>query len=237
MKTLKTFLILFIVSIIGGNISAFAGNNEKTEIRKVKNFSAIKVSTGIDLYLTMGNSEEVKIVADDNDIDEIITKVENNTLHIYMKKTSWFNWGSVKSKKAYVTIKELEGIYASSGSDVRSENTLKGESLEVKASSGSDVKIDIVYKNVSLDSSSGSDLAVSGKSKNLEVEASSGSDIKAQDLESVNCEARASSGSDITVNVSENLKARASSGADIKYYGNPTTKNIDESSGGDVKSR
>lgn len=202
MKTSKTFLILFIVSIIGGNVSAFVGNSEKTEIRKVKNFSAIKVSTGIDLYLTMGNSEEVKIVADNDDIDEIITKVEDNTLHIYMKKTSWFNWGSVNSKKAYVTVKELDGIYASSGSDVRSENTLKGESLEVKASSGSDVKIDIVFKNVSLDSSSGSDLTVSGKSKNLEVEASSGSDIKAQGLESANCEAHASSGSDITVNVS-----------------------------------
>lgn len=216
---------------------AFAGSTEKTEKRKVAGFTAIKVSSGIDLYLSMADNEEVKIVADDDVIDDIITKVEGETLRIYMKKSNWFGWGRKGPRKAYVKVKELEALHASSGSDVRSENTLEGSSLDVKASSGSDVYLDVIYKNVSLDSSSGSDAKLSGKAKYFEAEASSGSDIKAQDLKVQYCKVRASSGSDASVNVSEELTAKASSGADIKYYGNPKTKDTDESSGGDIRGR
>ncbi len=233
---MKIFKTMFALLLIGAfTVSTlFAGSIDDTGIRKVKNFNAIKVSSGIDLYLTMGTTEKVRIVADDDIIDKVITEVKDGTLHIYMKKNNWFNWSCRGSRKAYVTVKELNAITASSGADVRSENRLKGESLVVKASSGSDVVIDVFYKNFSVDASSGSDAKLTGKVKTFKAEASSGSDIKAQKLESTICKAQASSGSDITVSVSSEFYAKASSGADIRYYGNPEIKNIEESSGGDV---
>jgi hypothetical protein len=236
MKTFKHICALLII-FAAVTANSFAGNNDETEVRKVQSFHAIKVSTGIDLYLKMGDKEEVKIVADGDIIDDIKTEVKDGTLHIYTKQNNWFNWGRNNTKKAYVRVTELSKLRASSGSDVRADNTLKGESLEIKVSSGSDVYLDVIYKNLSLDSSSGSDARLKGKVKNLKLEASSGSDIKARELESVNCEARASSGSDIIVTVSEQLNARASSGADIRYYGNPQQVSKDESSGGDVNRR
>jgi len=235
MKTTKLLftLVFSVITFIG---IASNGNSDKTETRQVSNFNGIKVSTGIDLYITMGASEEVKIVADDEIIDDLITEVKDGTLRIYMKQTNnWFNWNSGnQTRKAYVTVKELKSIDASSGSDVKSENTLKGEELKVNASSGSDVEIDVYYKNVWLDTSSGSNAKLSGKTQNFKAEASSGSDIKAQDLESSICRVSVSSGSDATVNVTDELYAKASSGADVLYYGNPQVKDIDESSGGDV---
>jgi hypothetical protein len=71
----------------------------------------------------------------------------------------------------------------------------------------------------------------------MEAEASSGSEIRAEELESVICKVNASSGSDIIVNVSEEIYAKASSGSDIRYYGNPQIKDINESSGGDVRKK
>ncbi|WP_321369220.1 head GIN domain-containing protein [uncultured Draconibacterium sp.] len=237
MKTIKTFLFLFMIAITSYS-TAIAGNSDETQIRNLSGFNAIKVSTGIDLYLTMGDAEEVKVVADDDIIDDLKTEVENGTLKIYMKRRNWFNWGSGnETRKVYVTVKELEELSASSGSDVESTNTLEGESLEVSCSSGSDVKLDVYYKNLSVDTSSGSDSKLQGKVKTLKADASSGSDIKAKDLESAICYADASSGSDITVSVSSELYANASSGADVTYYGNPEIKDIDESSGGDVRQR
>ncbi|MEN8118431.1 MAG: head GIN domain-containing protein [Bacteroidota bacterium] len=234
MKTLKSLIILALVAVVGIS-TTYAGNSDKKEIRKLKDFNSIKVSTGIDLYLTMGETEEVKIVADDDIIDDLKTEVKNGTLHIYMKQNNWFNWTGNKTRKAYVTVKELEEIVASSGSDVKSENTLEGESLDVRTSSGSDVDIEVFYKNFSIDASSGSDAEISGKVKFLTAEASSGSDIDAHKLESKICKVRASSGSDITVTVTDELYAKASSGADIRYYGNPQTRDTDESSGGDIR--
>ncbi|HKI89072.1 MAG TPA: head GIN domain-containing protein [Draconibacterium sp.] len=237
MKTVKNLTILMLLAVVGIN-TAIAGNSDKTENRNVKNFNGIKVSTGIDLYITMGNSEEVRIVAEDNIIDDVVTEVKDGTLHIYLKKNNWFNWGRFnETRKAYVTVKQLESIDASSGSDVRSENTLKGDEIDIQASSGSDVYLDIVYKNVSLKTSSGSDAKLTGKAKYFTASASSGSDIVARDFETEKCNVKANSGSDATVNVSDELVAKASSGADIRYYGNPKTKDTDESSGGDVSGR
>ena len=238
MKTLKNLIVLLLVSFVGFGTTVYAGNIDETEIRKEKNFDGIKVSAGIDLYITMGNNEEVKIVADDDIIDDIITEVKDGTLHIYMKRNNWFNWGRLnQTRKAYVSVKQLKEIDASSGSDVRSENTLEGEDIEIEASSGSDVELALVYKNISLNTSSGSDAKLSGKAKRFTAEASSGSDISARDLETSICKVRVSSGSDATVNVSDELYARASSGADVRYYGNPTVKDTDESSGGDISKR
>jgi len=234
MKTFKNLILFTLLTVISAG-TALAGTFDKTQTRQAKNFNAIKVSTGIDLYLTMGDEEKVSIEADDDIIDDIITEVKNGTLHIYIKQNGWFNWGSTNhTKKAYVTVKELTELHASSGSDVRSENTLKGESLEVSASSGSDVVIDVYYKNLSVDTSSGSDAKLSGKVKTFEAESSSGSDIKANKLEAKIAKLRASSGSDISVTVTDELYAHASSGSDINYYGNPQIRDIDESSGGDV---
>lgn len=239
MKTIQKLTIFILVAVVGINTSVYAGNNDKTEIRDVKNFSEIKVSTGIDLYITMGAGEEVKIVAGDDIIDKIITEVKGDVLHIYMKRgNNWFNRENMnETREAYVMVKELKAIDASSGSDVKSENTLQGESLMVDASSGSDVELDLVYKDVSLGTSSGSDAKISGKAKRFKASASSGSDINARGLETSICYVSVSSGSDATVNVTDELHADASSGGDVIYYGNPKIKDTDESSGGDISQR
>lgn len=238
MKTAKNLFLYLFLALVGISMADRADGSDKTEIRNVKDFTEIKVSTGIDLFLKMGDTEEVKVVADDEIIDNLITEVSNGELRIYMKKTNWFNWnGMTKTRKVYVTVKELNRIEASSGSDVRSENTLTGESLVIEASSGSDVFLDMIFKNISVSTSSGSDAKLTGKAKTLKAEASSGSDINARELSTSVCYVNASSGSDITVTVSDELVARASSGSDIRYYGNPGIKDTDESSGGDISHR
>lgn len=240
MKAKKRILFFTLMVLTATFTAVQAGNSQKTETRTVNSFNAIDVSAGIDLYLKMGATEEVKVVADDDVIDEIVTEVKNGTLHIYMKKGNlfnFFNFGSTTSRKVYVTATQINRVHASSGSDVQSENTLRGDALEVRSSSGSDVVLDVVYKEISLDASSGSDIKMSGKAKTVRASASSGSDINARNLEAVICHVNASSGSDVAVHASDEIYASASSGSDISYSGNPSVKDIEESSGGDVSKR
>lgn len=240
MKTGKQALFAILIVLFALSSAVYAGNSQKTEIRKVSNFEGIHVSSGIDLFVKMGETEEVKIVADDDVIDDVITEVRNGSLHIYTKKSNlfnFFNFGKATTRSAYVTVTDLKSIDASSGSDVKSENTLKGDALKVNSSSGSDVVLDVVYKNISLDASSGADIKMSGKAKTVKASASSGSDINARDLAASVCHANASSGADVAVHATDEIHANASSGGDVSYYGNPSVKNIDESSGGDVSAR
>lgn len=235
MGTIRNIFISFLFFALIFKISGLYAL-DKTEIRNLKNFNSINVSAGIDLFLTMSQAEEVKVVANEDIISKIVTEVKEGTLHIYMKNSGWSGWGN-KTQKVYVTIAVLKELKASSGSDVSSENVLKGDNIDIDVSSGSDVNVNLDYNTVELKTSSGSDAKIKGKAKNLKVNASSGSDIDADELESVNCKASASSGSDISVMVTGELTADASSGADIKYKGSPTSKNINESSGGEVSRR
>ncbi len=234
MKTIKlTILLLFVVVSVQ---SIAAGTSRQT--RPVSGFHGISVTSGIDLYLTQKVSEEVVVEANSEDIDKIITEVEGGILKIYIKEKSWFNfdWKS-RPRKVYVSFKDIDKIDASAGADVISENRFKLDELKVDSSSGSDVKLELDARDVRVGSSSGSDISLKGTAVSLQADASSGSDIDAADLQTKNCDASASSGSDVKVNVTETLNASASSGGDVYYSGNPKTKDINESSGGDVHSR
>jgi hypothetical protein len=234
MKTIKLFtFFLFGTSFLLVN-QVQAGR----ETRQVSGFHGISVTSGIDLYLTQKNTEEVVVEAKSDDIDKIITEVEGGILKIYIKQKSWMNWNwNSDPLKVYVSFKTLDRLDASAGSDVESESVLKLDKLKLDASSGSDVDLELEANELNVDSSSGSDIKLKGKSVFLDVSASSGSDIDAGNLEAKKCRASTSSGSDIRINVSEELDANANSGGDISYSGNPSRKNIDESSGGDVYKR
>jgi len=234
MKTIKLLtLILFVAASVQVNAATAS-----RQTRSVSGFHGISVTSGIDVFLTQKSTEEVIVEANSEDIDKIITEVEGGVLKIYVKEKSWFNfdWKS-RPRKVYVSFKDLDKIDASAGSDVISENKFKLDQLKVDSSSGSDVKLELDAKDVRIGSSSGSDISLKGTAVSLQADASSGSDIDAGDFQAKNCDASASSGSDVKVYVTEKLNASASSGGDVYYSGNPKTKDINESSGGDVHSR
>ncbi|MEZ4780615.1 MAG: head GIN domain-containing protein [Flavobacteriaceae bacterium] len=193
------------------------GDVETVERSISDNFTEIRVSRGLDVYLTQGDNVSLLVEADENLHDIIITEVENGVLRITTDENIAFS----KSKKVMLTFKEVSKIKATSGSDVFSTNTIVADNLELTTTSGSDMEIDINVQVADCRSTSGSDLRVSGRTDKLYAEATSGSDIKAGNLKAKVSEARATSGADITLNTSEELYAKASSGGDIKYYGNP----------------
>ena len=226
MTTITKIIVATILAMLmlscdfGINIGpGVSGNgNVVTDQRPLnESFNAIKVSRGMDVYLTQSDHQSIEVEADENLQEIIVTEVRNNVLEIYADE----NIRSSKSRKVYVNFKSVERISSSSGSDVYSTNTITANSLELSTSSGSDMELNIETDKVTCDSSSGSGLKLSGTTNTLHAEASSGSDIRAGDLTALSSEVRASSGADITVNTTKELFAKASSGGDIKYYGNP----------------
>jgi hypothetical protein len=233
---MKQTALIFTALLVLATTSLSASN--ETENRKVAAFTSIKVSSGIDLYLKMGDTEKVTVVADDDQIDDLVTEVSGGVLKIYMKDRFLnFNWGINKERKVYVTVKTLEALSASAGSDVYSESVITSENLKLDISSGSDLKIEVDASELWLEASSGSDAKLRGKAKNFRANASSGSDLNAEELKTKICKVEVSSGSDAKVYVTDEFYANASSGGDIQYSGEPTHKDIHESSGGDVSKR
>jgi len=208
--------------------------NVVMETRAVnESFSKIKASEGLSVYLTQGNSESITVEADENLQELILTEIKDGVLKIHCKEQI----GKASSRKVNVNFKSIAGITSTSGSSVYSTNTITADNLELKSSSGSNMKVKVEANNLTCDSSSGSSLKVSGEALSLSADASSGSTIKAGDLKAESSEVSASSGANLTVNTSKALIAKASSGASVKYYGNPEMLDTDKSSGGSINKR
>lgn len=231
---ITTYLVLLFTTtscFVEGMTGIKGSKNVVSEERDISsNFETIKVQQGINLYLTQGKSTELSVEADDNIIDLLITEVKNNELKVYFDKNVY----RAKAKNVYLTTDEISAIRTSSGAQVKSENTLQANSLDLDSSSGSSIKIHVNANDVTCESSSGSHIKIIGKTDGFSAKSSSGSSINAGDLKSKNATAKASSGANIDLNVSNKLTAKASSGGDIDYNGNPSDVNKDTSSGGSV---
>src|SRR5882724_3140879 len=163
-------------------------NDKNAETRDVKGFHAIKVSGGIDLYLSQGN-EAVAISASDIEVrNRIKTVVENGVLKIYMDTRDGWHWSWHNLKmKAYVSFANLDNLVASGGSDVTIESNIKVEKLDVGLSGGSDMKGRLTANELAIDQSGGSDVDISGNVTTLNINASGGSDFDGYELVTENC--------------------------------------------------
>tara|TARA_B100000809_G_scaffold266848_1_gene332167 strand:- start:4981 stop:5622 length:642 start_codon:yes stop_codon:yes gene_type:complete len=210
-----------------------SGNGNVSTIERTLDgdFSQIEASRGIDVYLTQSDSPSLKVQADENLHDIIITKIENDVLKIYAED----NIRRSESKKIMVTVSNLTSISATSGSDVFSTNTLKVDTIKLITTSGADLEVDLEAQSTTLASTSGSDIKVKGRTNTLSASATSGSDIDAQNLISQTCTAAATSGADILVHAKEKITASATSGGDIKYYGNPKNESISDAVSGNIR--
>lgn len=228
--------ILFIAAIFtscGSNMfNGVVGNRNIVTIeRTIKaDFTGIKVSTGIDLFIRQGSTNAITVEADENLHDLIITEVKEGILKIYTDKNIWKS----KARKVYVTIENLTLLKASSGSNVKSESVINTNEIYIDASSGASIDIEVVAKSAVTEASSGSDVKIKGTTINHTARASSGSSINAYKLKSTNANASASSGASINIYASKNMDAKASSGGVIDYTGNPTKISKEASSGGSI---
>lgn len=235
-KTIALFLsFLVFTSCAIDTINRVKGNrNVKQENREItNNFSKIKVSNGLDVFIYQGENPKLTVEADENLQDIIKTEIKNGVLKVFTEKNIW----KEKAKKVHITVNKLDAVVASSGSDVSMEDFFTSKNFDVKSSSGADITVRIKSKNFTGSSSSGADLVCIGKSENAILSSSSGSDLDAFKLQVKNVTAKASSGSNIDTYATESITANASSGGDIDFKGNPKKVIKKSSSGGSVSKK
>ena len=199
-------------------------------------FNAIHVSSGIDLYISPGNTESMAVSANDPIyLDRLKTEVENGTLKIYFDKTGLTGKTGFKNLKAYVSFKTLEKLVASAGSEVHVIGTIETANLNLQISSGADFKGAVHAKTLLASVSSGAVISISGKADQLTVDVSSGAEFNGFGFAADLCDAKASTGASVQVTINKKLNAHAVSGADIRYKGAALIGNKKVRGGGSVK--
>jgi hypothetical protein len=232
-KRLLTSILLFISLIAYSQEKVIY--DENVQKRTVESFQAIKVADGIDLYITQGEEDGVAVSASEiAQRDKIKTVVENGELRIYLDG-SIMNW-NWKNRKltAYVSVKTLQKLRASGGSDVIIKGELKSDNLNIVLNGGSDLSGQVVAKDLTIDQNGGSDVRITGSAVNIKIDAGGGSDFKGSGFTAEYAIIQAGGGSDAHITVTKEIAAEANGGSDIHYKGNPVIKYKAAAGGGSV---
>lgn len=234
----RIFLAIFSLVLTAGlAFSQQPIHDANVEKRELGSFHGIEVSTGIDLVLNQGGTEEVAVSAAKTEHrDKIITKVENGILRIHYKSEV----GSInrvkesKNLRAYVSCKTLDQLEVNTGARVEISGKLQSASLNLKANTGGLVngEVDITTLTVSLNT--GSKITLTGKAAKLSIDGDTGSKFKADEMATSNCSVTVSTGAVVTVRAEKELQVKANTGGKVSYKGDASIREIKTSTGGSV---
>jgi hypothetical protein len=187
-------------------------------------FDAIKVSGGIDLYLSQSDRPAIAVSASSEDYKEgIKTEIDNGTLKIfYDGEKSWKK--KDRKLRVYVSFSDLKKIDASGACDVLTAGSIASPDLSIHMSGASDFTGQVKVTALKINLSGASDLRISGTAVNVDIISSGASDVKGYELVTDTCTANVSGASDVNITINAELTASASGASDIKYKGNAVIK-------------
>lgn len=218
--------------IIDGWDNGISGNgNVVEETRNVSGFTGVHASTGIDVFLYEGDDFDVKVEADENLMEIILTEVEGKMLVI---KTDRVNIRNAKSKKVYVTLPKLDELKISSAGDCEGQTPFTCDDLRISISSAGDLDLEVEAERINIDISSSGDARISGRTQQLDASLSSAGDLHAFDLIADVVDVRVSSAGDARVHAEEEISMDASSAGNIYYRGDADVVHSRSSSAGDI---
>jgi hypothetical protein len=210
--------------------TVYGNKNVVSKERSAGSFTGVKVSSGIDVFLTQGDKMSITVEADENLHEYIKTEVEGGNLNVYTDA----NIREAERKRVYVTMKEINSLSTSSAGDLFGETPVKTEDLRLSASSAGDMKLEVYANDVEIDISSSGDITLTGEANTLDATLSSAGDLNGFDFKVKEAELNVSSAGDADIFVTERLTAHASSAGDVNYKGDPKYVDARSSSAGGV---
>lgn len=231
MKKILLFMLVAVASIV-----ARAQNDvivdPNAEVRTLNaSFTAIKVSGGIDLYLSQSDNEAVAVSAsEDKFIKRLHTIVENGVLKIYMEDQGFLHISTKDRKlKAYVSFKDINKLDVVGAASIHVSGTIAVNVLHLSCSGASSFKGNVKVNDLEMGLSGASDIKIGGTAHSVNIESSGASDVKGIDLSTDMCTAKASGASDIEITVNKELNAHASGASSIRYKGDGGIKDMHSS--------
>lgn len=210
--------------------TVYGNGSVVTEDRHADSFNRLKVSCGLDVFITQGEKESIKVIADENLLEYIKTEIFDNTLKIYTDA----NIRHAKSKEVHLVYKQLREIDISSAGDVEGTNRMKADDLDLDLSSAGDLVLDVEATSINCNISSAGDARLSGTVDELDADLSSAGDLNAWDLVARKARVNASSAGNARICATEEVDLNASSAGDIYYTGDPKIINTNKSSAGSI---
>lgn len=211
MKRITTILVFLSVgfTIIGCSADDVLGSGiTATEFRNVASFEKVSSEGIFKVYLSEGEGQSVKIIADNNVLHRVKTEVKNGKLRLYL----------------------LDGTY----NKVNLEAHIKVRRLKEMENSGSgDVYINNIRQNgtfKTLNSGSGN-IYLNGYCTFLDINNEGSGNILAFEMPTDSCKIKTEGSGDVEVNCKSDLRVQIEGSGNVYYKGEPTIDSTISGSG------
>jgi hypothetical protein len=198
-----------------------------TETREVSGFDSIQVEFPAEVFISQGETESVKVKAEDNFLPGLKTEVRNGTLEIFYKVADGDRVNPTESVLITIVVRELTEIEFSSAGELTIEG-VQTDKLDISLSGAGNIKmIDLAVDDLSVVLSGAGNMSASGSASNLNVEINGFGSFSGGDLHANTADVVLSGAGSATVWVDESLDAEISGAGSVNYYGDATvTKQI-----------
>jgi len=114
-----------------------------TEIRKLGSFTKIKAEDNVEIYITQGTTQEIKVQAGKNIAPLIETIIEDGTLIIRNKNRC--NWARSYKKElsVYITVPSIRWIINEGTANIKTLNTFVQDTLDVQTTNSGDLELSV----------------------------------------------------------------------------------------------
>lgn len=239
MVKIITMLSIFLVGILA--------NAQVSETRNVASFTKVEIGNKIELVYTETTEPSVKVTAEDHqDLENLATETDGETLKIYMKKT-WGNSGA--TIKVYVTGNGITAITAQTDAKVKVKNqlsapevavTLKSgayflgiakasEKITLKAEEGTICNLRAETKTFNGYFSEDAKINLSGTAVTATIKGSDRSLCLAKNFNADQLEVEASDYANLKMYANHNIDIKVDEFAKVAYSGNPSKIKMNES--------
>lgn len=200
----------------GGNLTKGSGK-VATDKRVISGFDALALKGSFNVVLNQGTTESVEVLADDNLLPLIETRVDGSTLVVAAKKGVSFS--TRNPLVVNITAKNLKAIAISGSGDVLGIS-IKTDALAISISGSGNVKMEKLQSdNLSVAIAGSGDFSANGTAKQQAISISGSGDVRADMLEGQDVVVKIAGSGDATVWAKNTLLANIAGSGDISYKG------------------
>ena len=192
--------------------------NVVTDELFVQNFTGIRVSCDIEVFVTQGDTFEIIVEGQQNIIDLIETDVQGGIWDIEFD-------GCVKDYddvKIWITMPDIDHLKVSGSGSIVGENAFDVTAIDVLISGSGRMNIEMTAEDIDAKISGSGRMLLKGSTEKMNLKISGSGDFRAFDLISEFYDIDISGSGDAEVTANQYMGVNISGSGDVYYKGNPT---------------
>jgi hypothetical protein len=197
--------------------------------KNLGDFNTVKVYDKLNVVLI--ESSENKVVISGGREQEVEAVNRNGELKLRMPFPKLLSGNDISIKLYY---KNIEGISASEGAYVSSDETFIATIMDLNAREGAEIHLNIDVDKVNVKAVTGGIIELSGKALNQDVVLTSGGVLNSKDLHTSQTTINVAAGGNAEIHATTLVDAKVKAGGSIYIYGSPKQINKETLFGGTI---